>query len=159
VGPIPRCFYRIAGEAPTFPQKRYVFAYLKSLPWEIELSGGMLCVSQTFPPMTDRAPTRYPAEDCRSRVDDNVILYDGMAVDSFDGVALFIQRETLGSQRDPLINAHAIPNDRRFSYHDSRAVIDKKASADFGSGVNIDARNAMRVLADNPWYHRHSQPV
>ena len=50
-----------------------------------------------------------------------------------------ICRKALGTQGHSLIDPHTFADDRGFSYHNTRAVIDKETTANLRAGVDINA--------------------
>ena len=55
-------------------------------------------------------------------------------------VAVSIVFETLGSERNTLIECYMIANNASFAYDDTRTMIDGKLLADGSTGMDVDAR-------------------
>ena len=100
----------------------------------------------------DGTPTDGDApEDGAVAVDDDVVLEDGMAGDALDGLALGIEGEALGPERDSLVELDVGADDARGADDHSRAVVDGEVAADGGGGVYVDACLAMGHLGDDAW--------
>ena len=99
------------------------------------------------------------AENRRAGVNHHFVLDDRMPRAAFDQGAILANLEALGAQGDGLIKPHAPADDRRFADDDAGSVIDEKAFADLGAGMNIDASLRMGDLGDDPRQHRDAQPV
>ncbi|CAJ3720423.1 Uncharacterised protein [Burkholderia pseudomallei] len=67
--------------------------------------------------------------------------------------------EALRAERDRLIDAHALADDRGLADHDARAVVDEEARADLRARMDIDARGRMRDLVDEAREQRHTEPI
>lgn len=63
-------------------------------------------------------------------VDDYVVFQVRVAFDSFDGVAVFIQRKAFCSQRYALVELDVGADNARFADDDARPVVDKEPGAD-----------------------------
>jgi hypothetical protein len=74
-------------------------------------------------------------------------------------VALLIHFEVLGPQRDPLIQPHVAADNRRLANDDTCSMIDKKALADFGTGVHIYTGLGVRDLRDDARKHRDTEQI
>lgn len=79
----------------------------------------------------------------RSRINHHIILNDRMAWMAFLQLARLIRREPLGTQRHRLINPHTLADNRGFTNHHTRTVIDKETAANLRAGVNVDPRGRM----------------
>ena len=74
---------------------------------------------------------------------DDVILQYRMARNALDGLAVFVQRETLGTEGDTLIQLHVVTDDARLADNHTRAVVDGEETTDFGSRMDVDAISVM----------------
>ena len=66
------------------------------------------------------------AEDRRAGVYDDVISDVGVALDSLDGIAVFVQLKALRAERDALIEPYVFADGRRLADDDAGAVVMKK---------------------------------
>ena len=85
------------------------------------------------------ADAGHAAENRRPGVDDDVVPDVRMALDTLDGVAVFVQLEALCAKRDALIELHVLADGRRFADDDAGAVVDEEAAADLRAGMDVDA--------------------
>ena len=53
------------------------------------------------------------------------------------------------AQRDALVQQHVVADLRGLADHHAHAVIDEEAAADARAGMNLDARQSARKLADH----------
>ena len=72
-----------------------------------------------------------------------------MAFDALDGNTGRIGFKGLRTERDALVNFHVLADDRGFTNHDTRTVIDEKIGTDMGSRVDIDACAFMPVFGEH----------
>ena len=66
-----------------------------------------------------------------------------VAFNAFYGVAVFVQREALGPQRDPLVKFYMRADNARFPNHHTGTVVNKKGRTNLRAGVNINASQAV----------------
>ena len=71
-----------------------------------------------------------------------------MAWNALDGVAVFIEWETLGTQCHALIELHVVAYDAGSPYHHTCAVIYGEVVPDGGSWMYVDACFAVCHLGD-----------
>ena len=90
-------------------------------------------------------------EDGAIAIYDDVVLEDGMSVDTLDGVALCIEREALGPEGDTLVELHVLADDAGGTYHHPRAMIDGEVVAYGGGWMYVDTCLAMCHLGDDTW--------
>jgi len=76
---------------------------------------------------------RHAAKNGRARVNDHVVLHDGMPWNGLDQRAVLILWETARTERHRLIEAHALPDDRGLADDDTGSMIDKKAPLNIGA--------------------------
>ena len=67
-----------------------------------------------------------------------------MARDAFDWLSIRIQRETLGSQSDALIEFDVVSDDTRCADYHTCAVVDREVTANLGGRMNINTCFAVR---------------
>ena len=79
------------------------------------------------------------AEDGGIGVDGHVVLHVGMALVFLDHLAAFVLGKTARTKSNAMIQLHIISDHKRFSDHDSGAVIDEEVGADAGSRMGIDS--------------------
>ena len=79
----------------------------------------------------------------RARINHHIILNDRMAWMAFLQLPRLIRRKALGTQGHSLIDPHTFADDCGFSYHHTRAVIDKETAANLRAGVDINAGGRM----------------
>ena len=85
-----------------------------------------------------------------------------MAGNTLYGVAVLVEREALGAQRNTLIKFYIIANDTGFAYYDTRAVVYCKIVAYLRTRVDIYTRFAMCNLGDDTgdkWHAQFQQAV
>ena len=105
---------------------------------------------------------RHAAEDRRPGVDDDVVADVRMALDSLDGVAVFVQLKALRAERDALIELHMLADGRRLADDDAGAVVDKEVVADRCARVDVDAGELVGVFGHHARQHGDAhfvQPV
>ena len=88
---------------------------------------------------------------------DDVIFEDGMAVNAFDGLALLVKWEALGSESDTLIELYMVADDTGGTDDYSSAMIDGEVVTDGGGGVYVYACFAMGHLGDDAWDEGYTQ--
>src|SRR6185437_15059323 len=103
------------------------------------------------------APYRNASEDCRPRIDHDIVFNNRMAGLAFGESAAFVDRETLRAKGDRLIEPHAFADDGRLSDHNSGTVIDKKTGTYASSRMNVDAGLRVRQLRDDACDDRGSE--
>src|SRR4051812_27515658 len=91
---------------------------------------------------------RVTPEDGGARVDRHVVLDGGVALAAL-GLAALRAPGAERAQGDPLIHLDSTAEHRGFADHDAGAVVEKKTFPDFGTGVNVHAGQAVRVLGDD----------
>ena len=99
------------------------------------------------------------SEDGGIGVDDDTVFEDGMARDVLDGVAVFVERKTLSSQRYTLVELDMSTDDAGGSDDNACAVVDGEVGADLCARVDVDARFAMCHFCDNARNERYSEAV
>ena len=85
-----------------------------------------------------------------------------MSWNALDGVAVVVERETLGSERNTLIQFHVVADDACGAYHHTRSVVNGEVVADGGGWMNVDARLRVGHLCDysrNEWHSQFHQFV
>ena len=105
------------------------------------------------------ADLRITAEDRGVGVDDHVAADIRVTLDALDRIAVFIELEAFGAQRDALVKLDMVADGGRLTDDDARAVVDEKVIADLRAGVDVDARDLVGVLGHHPRQHRHLHAV
>ena len=82
-------------------------------------------------------------------VDDDVVFQNGMAGDTLDGLAVGIEGEALGTQRDALVELDVVSDDAGFADYHTRAVVDGKVVAYLCARMDVDTRLAMCHFGDD----------
>src|SRR4029450_12939368 len=90
------------------------------------------------------ADDRLAPENGGTGIDGHVVLDGRMPLRAAThlGVALEAER----TERDPLVDLHVIPDDRRLADHDPRAVVDEERLADSCPGMDADHGARWRVV-------------
>ena len=101
----------------------------------------------------------YASEYGAIAIYDDIVLEDGVAVDTLDGVAIRIERETLGTEGDTLIEFYMVADDAGGSDDDTRAVVDGEVATDSGGRMYVDTGLAMGHLGDDTWDEGNPQQV
>jgi hypothetical protein len=83
---------------------------------------------------------RIAAQNRRARIYYYVVAYFGVALYALYGVSLFVKLKAFCAKRYPLVYFNMTAYDTSFAYDHPRAVVNKKAAADFCAGVNVNAR-------------------
>ncbi len=99
-----------------------------------------------------RADDGVSAEDGGSGIDGHGILKGRMTFGSAERLAA---AGGAGAEGHTLINFDMLPDDRRLSDDDPRAVVDEKIIADGGPGVDIDAGEIVGVFRHDARNQRH----
>lgn len=84
-----------------------------------------------------------------------VILKDWVSRYALDWVTIFVQWETLCTERHSLIQLDVIAYDAGCSYHDTSAMVDSKMMTYLCPWVDIYARFRMCHLCQYSWNQRH----
>ena len=93
------------------------------------------------------------------RVDGHIVIERRMTLDPTAKATGLINRKTLGTQRDALIDLAIGPDVGRLSDDDSRAVVDEERLSDGGSGMDVDTRSGMGMLVEHPGNQRNPEFV
>src|SRR5659263_344840 len=80
-----------------------------------------------------------------------------MTGNTFDGMTVFIQRETFGTQCHTLIQLNVVSDDCCGTDHDTGAVVDCKMCADGGTWMDVDTGFGMCHFGDHPGYQWNTQ--
>lgn len=80
-----------------------------------------------------------------------------MAGNALDGVAVVVERETLGSQGDSLVELHVVADDAGGPDDYARAVVDGEMVADGSRRMDVDASLGMGHLGNDSWNQGHAE--
>ena len=72
-----------------------------------------------------------------------------MAGNTLDGLAVFVQREALGTEGHTLVQLHVVADDAGLADYHTRTVVDGKITTYFRSWMDIDSRFTVRHLGDD----------
>ena len=97
------------------------------------------------------------SEDCRVTIDDDVVLEYRVARDALDGISVVVEGEALCAECDALVELHVVADDARCSDDDACAVVDGEVVPYLGSGMDVDARLAVRHFGDDAGNEGHAQ--
>ena len=109
--------------------------------------------------MIDPRPRAGTTQNGGSGVDDHIVLHNRMARHPLDRLAMRVEREALGAQGGALVDAHVASDLAGLPDHHAGAVVDEEALADGGAGVDVDAGDAVRMLAHDARDQRDLQQV
>lgn len=104
-------------------------------------------------------PDGDASEDGAIAIDNDIVLEDGMAVNTLDGVSIRIEGEALGTEGDTLVEFHMVADDAGGSDDHTRTMVYGEVAADGGCWVYVDARLAMSHLGDDTWDEGNPQQV
>ena len=104
-------------------------------------------------------PDGDASEDGAVAVYDDVVFEDGVAIDAFDGLALLVEREALGTEGDALIELHMATQDAGGANDDTGAVVDGEVTADGSCRVYVDTRLTMGHLGDDAGNEGYAQEM
>ena len=104
-------------------------------------------------------PDGDASEDGAVAVNDDIVLKNGVAIDAFDGLALLVERKTLGTEGDALIELHMATQDTGGANDDTGAVVDGEVAADGGCRVYVDTRFTMSHLGDDAGNEGYAQEM
>ena len=90
-------------------------------------------------------------------IDDDIVLEDGVSRHTFNGVAVVIERETLRTKRDTLVQLDVVPYDTGRPDDHTRAVVDGEVMTYLGARVNVDARLAVGHLCNDAGYEGNAK--
>jgi len=90
------------------------------------------------------------AEQLGAGADSHVVL---------DGGVTLTGREAGAAQRDALIERYVIADDGGFADHDPGSVVDEKAVADAGRGMDLDSGHGARCKRDRARQRRHARLI
>jgi hypothetical protein len=93
------------------------------------------------------ADHRVAAEDRCACVDDDIILESWMAFVPAPQRSIGLTLETLGTERDALVDPTALANHRCLTYDDARSMVDEQFRANLRGRMDIYSCLAMGVLA------------
>ena len=79
------------------------------------------------------------AEDGGPGIDDHVVADLRVPVDALDGVAVFADREALGSERDALVKLYVVADYGGFTDDDACAVVDEEIASDGCARMDVDS--------------------
>src|SRR5690606_20413913 len=100
------------------------------------------------------ADDRLPAQNGRTRIDDNMVFYGGMSL--FVGI-FFIYTQC--AQRHPLVYFYMISHLCGFSDDHPGAVVYAKMPANIGTRMDVNTGPAVGKFSDHPWDQSDSKPV
>ena len=72
-----------------------------------------------------------------------------MAGNTLDGLAVFVQREALGTEGHTLVQLYVVADDAGLADYHTRTMVDGKITAYFRSRMDIDSCFTMRHLGDD----------
>ena len=90
-------------------------------------------------------------------IDDDVVFEDGVAGDALDGVAVFVEWETLRSESDTLIELYVVADDAGGTDDNTRPVVDGEVVSNLCAWVDVDACLAVSHLRDDTRDEGHTQ--
>ena len=102
---------------------------------------------------------RDAAEDGGTGVDHHVVFHHRVARQAFLQVALTVGGEAFCTQGDGLVHPHTLANFCRLTNHNTGAVVDEKAGANFGAGVDVDTRHAVCQLGHDTRQQGQAQRI
>src|SRR5262247_81576 len=85
-----------------------------------------------------------PAENRRLSIDRHVIFDVGVTLNALDGLTVFVAGKAQRAEGDSLVDLDSVADDRGFTDHDARAVVDKESLADRGPRMDIDSGVGVR---------------
>lgn len=92
----------------------------------------------------------FSPQNSSAGVNRHIVLHVGVAFDSFDGTAFFVQREAQCSEGDALVDFDIFSDHAGFADDDARAVVNEEGGADLRSRVNINPRLGVGVFGQDP---------
>ena len=95
------------------------------------------------------------SQQCGVGVYDDVVFNDRVTRNALDGVALLVERETLGSERHALIELHVVSDDAGLADDHARSMVDGEMAAYCGAWVDVDSRFRMCHLCHHARNERH----
>lgn len=101
----------------------------------------------------------FPSEDGGIGVDNDIVLDGWMALYVFDGIAVFVERETFRTQCDTLVDFDTFSDFCRFADDHAGSVVNEEAAIDGGSGVDVDSRLGMSPFIHNTRDDWHIESV
>jgi len=104
-------------------------------------------------------PDGYPAQDCCSRIDNDIVFNDRMSGLTLHKMSMLIDGKVLGTQGDGLVKTHIITDDGRPPDHNARAMIDEEAATNDSAGMNINTRGGMGQLSNDTSHYWCTEAV
>lgn len=94
------------------------------------------------------------AQDCCVGIDDDIVSDVRMALSAFDGVAVFVEGEGAGPDRDALIQLDVAADGGCFADDDAGAVVDAEALLNGCARIDVDASLGVGVLGKDACHRR-----
>ncbi len=99
------------------------------------------------------------SEDGGVGIDDHVVSDRRMTANMFDGMAVGVQGETLGTQGHSLVDFDAVADDTRFANDHASGVVDEKAATNACAGMEVDAGLGVGPFAHDAGDHGNLKSV
>ena len=98
--------------------------------------------------------TGISAQDGCAGIDDHVVPDVGMSLQTLDGVSVFIQRETLRTEGDALVQFDMMSDHSSLADYDACTMVDEKVTADGRAGMDVDSGKPVGVFRHHPRQER-----